>query len=186
VLAAKAYQEGKEEAIEQEKRQRTIQKEEATAKCEELQAMKEERKIQRQLQQEATSERRAAEKAQKAQNREKKRLEKEQRSQEKALLIIQRKKEREMLQKLTVAIKKVRTPKAQIKRASARPLNAYKRPNNPISRAIEASKGLQATPQRSFAADSYPITGVKDLTVIEMPNMNRRGRRVALPQRFRE
>jgi hypothetical protein len=101
-------------------------------------------------------------------------------------LTIQRKKKREMLQKLTVATKKVRTLKAQTKRASAGPSNAYKRPVNPISRAIKALKGLQATPQRSIAADSYPIAGVKDLTVIEAPNTNRRGRRVALPQRFRE
>jgi hypothetical protein len=148
--------------------------------------MKEERKIQRQLQQEATLERRAAEKAQKAQKIEEKRLTKEQRDQEKALLTIQRKKEREMLQKLTVATKKVRTLKPQTKKASAGPSNAYKRPANPILRAIKASKGLQTTPQRSIAADSYPITGVKDLTIIEAPNTNRRGRRVALPQRFRE
>jgi hypothetical protein len=41
VLAAKAYQEGKDEAVEEEKRQRAIRKEEATAKREELQLLKE-------------------------------------------------------------------------------------------------------------------------------------------------
>jgi hypothetical protein len=74
VLAAKAYQEGKEEAIEEEKRQKAIRKEEAAAKREGLQAEKEERKIQRQLYQEANLKRKAAEKAQKALERKKKRL----------------------------------------------------------------------------------------------------------------
>jgi hypothetical protein len=100
--------------------------------------------------------------------------------------MIQRKKEREMLKQLTVATQKARTPKAQSKRASAGPSNAYKRPVNPLSKAIKATKGLQATLSRSIAADSCPTAGVKDLTVAEAPNTNRRGRRVALPQRFRE
>jgi hypothetical protein len=91
-----------------------------------------------------------------------------------------------MLKQLTVTTQKARTPKAQFKRASAGPSNAYKRPVNPLSKAIKATKGLQATPSRSIAADSCPIAGVKDLTVAEAPNTNRRGRRVALPQRFRE
>jgi hypothetical protein len=138
------------------------------------------------LHQEANSERKIAEKAQKAQEREKKRLEKERRDREKAPLTIKRKKEREMLKQLTVAIKKARTPKAQSKRASAEPLNAYKRPINPISKAIKATKGLHATPPRSITAGSCPIAGVKDLTTAKAPNTNRRGRRVALPQRFRE
>jgi hypothetical protein len=47
-----------------------------------------------------------------------------------------------MLQKLTVATKRVRTLKAQTKKTSAGPLNAYKRPANPILRAIKALKGL--------------------------------------------
>jgi hypothetical protein len=186
VLAAKAYQEGKEEAVEEEKRQRAIRKEEATAKRKEIQVTKEERKIQRQLHQEANSERKIAEKTQKAQERGKKRLKKERRDQEKALLTIQRKKEREMLKQLTVATKKARTPKAQSKRASAGPSNSNKRPINPIFKAIKATKGLQATPSRSITAGSCPIAGVKDLTAAEAPNTNRRGRRVALPQRFRE
>jgi hypothetical protein len=138
------------------------------------------------LHQEVTSEHKAAEKAQKAQEREEKCLEKERRNQEKALLTTQRKKEREILKHLTVTTKKARTLKAQSKRASAGPSNAYKRPINPISRAIKATKGLQATPPRLIAADSCPIAGIKDLTVTEAPNTNRRGRRVALPQRFRE
>jgi hypothetical protein len=74
VLTAKAYQEGKEEAIEEEKRQKAIRKEEAAAKREELQMKKEERKIQRQLYQEANLKRKAAEKAQKALEKEEKRL----------------------------------------------------------------------------------------------------------------
>jgi hypothetical protein len=186
VLAAKAYQEGKEEAVKEEKRQRAIRKEEATAKRKEVQETKEERKIQRQLAQEAISERKIAAKAQKAQEREERRLEKERRDQEKALLTIQRKKEREMLQQLTVATKKARTPKAQSKRASTGPSNSFKGPINPIYEAIKATKGLQATPSRSTAAGSCPIAGVRDLTVAKAPNTNRRGRRVALPQRFRE
>jgi hypothetical protein len=45
VLAAKAYQEGKEKAIKKEKRQKTIQKKEAATKREGLQTKKKERKI---------------------------------------------------------------------------------------------------------------------------------------------
>jgi hypothetical protein len=91
-----------------------------------------------------------------------------------------------MLKQLTVVTKKTRTPKAQSKRASAGPSKSYKGPINPLSKAIKATKELQATPSRSIAAGSCPITGVRDLTVAEAPNTNRRGRRVALPQRFRE
>jgi hypothetical protein len=57
---------------------------------------------------------------------------------------MQRKKEREILKQLTVATKKARTLKAQSKRASARPLNLNKRLINPISKAIKATKELQA------------------------------------------
>jgi hypothetical protein len=138
------------------------------------------------LHQEANSERKIAKKAQKAQEREEKRLKKEQRDREKAPLTIKRNKEREMLKQLTVATKKARTPKAQSKRASTGPLNAYKRPVNPISKAIKTTKGLHATSPRSITAGSCSIAGVKDLTAAEAPNTNRRGRRVALPQRFRE
>jgi hypothetical protein len=91
-----------------------------------------------------------------------------------------------MLKQLTVATKKTRTPKAQSKRASAGPSNAYKRPINPIFKAIKATKGLHATPPRSITAGSYPIASVKDLTTAKALNTNRRGRRVALPQRFKE
>jgi hypothetical protein len=79
------------------------------------------------------------------QERKEKCLEKEWRDQEKALLMTQRKKEQEMLKQLTVTMKKTRTLKVQSKRASAGPSNAYKQPINPISRAIKATKGLQAT-----------------------------------------
>jgi hypothetical protein len=71
VLRAKAYQEGREEAIEEERRQKAIRKKEAASKREELQAIKAERKIQRQLYQEANLERKAAKKAQKALEKEK-------------------------------------------------------------------------------------------------------------------
>jgi hypothetical protein len=94
------------------------------------------------LHQEANLERKAAEKTQKTQERKKKRLKKERRNQEKALLTIQRKKEREMLKQLTVATQKARTLKAQSKRASAGPSNAYKRPVNPLLKPIKATKGL--------------------------------------------
>jgi hypothetical protein len=86
-----------------------------------------------------------------------------------------------MLKQLTVATKKTRTPKAQSKRASTGPLNAYKRPVNSISKAIKAIKGLHATPPRSITAGSCPIASVKDLTAVKASNTNRRGRRVALP-----
>jgi hypothetical protein len=138
------------------------------------------------LHQEANSERKIAKKTQKAQERKKKRLEKERKDREKALLTIKRKKEREMLKQLTVATKKTRTLKAQSKRASIGPLNAYKRPVNPISKAIKATKELYTTLSRLIAAGSCPITSVKDLTTVKALNTNRRGRRVALPQRFRE
>jgi hypothetical protein len=91
-----------------------------------------------------------------------------------------------MLKQLTIATKKTRTSKAQSKRASIGPSNAYKWPINPISKAIKTTKGLQATLPRSITAGSCLIAGVKDLTAAEAPNTNRRGRRVALPQRFRE
>ena len=120
------------------------------------------------------------------QEREEKRLEKERRDQEKTLLTIQRKKEREMLKQFTVATKKARTLKAQSKNTSAGPSNSNKQPVNPISKAIKTTKELQAIPSRSITAGSCPIANVRDLTAAEAPNTNRRGRRVALPQRFRE
>lgn len=91
-----------------------------------------------------------------------------------------------MLKQLTVATQKTRTPKAQFKRASAGPSNTYKRPVNPLSKVIKTTKELQATFSRSITVDSCPITDVKDLTITEALNTNRRGRRVILPQRFRE
>jgi hypothetical protein len=85
-----------------------------------------------------------------------------------------------MLKQLTVATQKTRTPKAQSKRASVEPLNAYKRPVNPLLKVIKTIKGLKATLSPLITADSCPITSVKDLTVAETLNTNRRGRRVAL------
>ncbi len=173
-------------AIEEEKRQKAIRKEEAAAKREELQAEKEERKIQRQLYQEANLKRKAAEKAQKSLEREEKRLQKEKRDQEKALLTLQRQKERERLKQLAVAARMVRTTKGRIKKASTGPSNACKKSINPISRAIKATKESPATPLRSIGTDSSLLAGASDLTVAEALNMNRRGRIVALPRRFRE
>jgi hypothetical protein len=186
ILTAKAYQEGKEEAIEEEKRQKALRKEEATAKREELHAQKEERRIQRQLYQEANSEQKAAKKAQKALDREERRLQKEQKDQEKALSTIQRQKERERLKQLTVATQIVGMQKTPKRRASKGPSVTFKKPINPLSRAIRATKGSLATPPRLNIADSSSIAGASDLTAVEARNTNRRGRIVALPQRFRE
>jgi hypothetical protein len=86
-----------------------------------------------------------------------------------------------MLKQLTIVTQKARTLKAQFKRASVEPLNAYKRPVNPLLKAIKATKGLKATPSRLITADSYLIADVKDLIVAKAPNTNKRGRRVALP-----
>jgi hypothetical protein len=130
--------------------------------------------------------RKTAEKAQKVLEKEEKRLQKEQRDEEKTLLMLQRQKERERLKQLAVATKTVRTSKGSIKKASAGPSNAYKKPVNPISRAIRATKGPPATPPRSIITDSSPIAGASDLAVAEALNTNRRGRIVALPRRFRE
>jgi hypothetical protein len=45
-----------------------------------------------------------------------------------------------MLKQLTVTTQKARTLKAQSKKASVRPLNAYKRPINPLSKATKCQK----------------------------------------------
>jgi hypothetical protein len=91
-----------------------------------------------------------------------------------------------MLKQLTISTKKTRTLKAQFKRVSIKPLNAYKQPVNPILRAIKAIKELQATPPRLNTVDSSLIAGASDLTVAEAPNTNQRGRIVAMPRYFRE
>jgi hypothetical protein len=138
------------------------------------------------LQQEATLERRAAEKAQKALEREEKRHQKEQKDQKKALLTLKRKKERELRKDLTVSLKKARPSNARTRRPSIRSSKALNQPTNPISRAIQTTTRPQATPPCLNTADTSTIAGTIDLTVAEALNTNRRGRRVALPQRFRE
>jgi hypothetical protein len=65
VLAAKAFQENKEVAEEEDKRQKTLQKEEAAHKRQEMEAEKQERAIQRQLRQIANKEEKEAERHEK-------------------------------------------------------------------------------------------------------------------------
>jgi hypothetical protein len=126
VLAAKAFQEGKEEAKEKNKRQKAIRREEAAYKRQEILAEKQERAIQRQLRQIATQEDKAAEKAQKALKKEEKRHQKEQDKQQKATLALERKKAQELRRELVVAAKKTMASKPRPKRLSASPLKARK------------------------------------------------------------
>lgn len=186
VLLAKAYQEGKEQAEEEGKRQRAIQKEEAAYKRRELQAEKQELAIQRQLRKEANQEAKAAEKAQKALEREEKRRQKEQEKQQKALLTRQRKEEQKLRKQLTIAAKQTAASKTRLKRASATPSKVRKRRSNPISRAIKATVGPQGNGQRSKQTISPSAAGAGDLAAVEAQNRSRRGRVVTLPQRFIE
>jgi hypothetical protein len=78
VLAAKVFQENKEVAEEEDKRQRALQKEEAACKRQEMKAENQERAIQRQLRQIANNEEKEAEKTRKALEKEEKRRQKEQ------------------------------------------------------------------------------------------------------------
>ena len=91
-----------------------------------------------------------------------------------------------MFKQLTVVTKKTRTSKTQSKKTSTEPSNSNKQSVNPISKVIKTTKELQVTPSRSITVGSCPIADVKDLTVAETSNTNRRGRRVVLSQRFRE
>jgi hypothetical protein len=78
VLAAKVFQENKEVAEEEDKRQRALQKEEAACKRQEMKAENQERAIQCQLRQIANNEEKEAEKTRKALEKEEKRRQKEQ------------------------------------------------------------------------------------------------------------
>ena len=184
VLAAKAFQEGKEKAEEEERRQKAIHKEEAARKRREIQAEKEERAIQRQLRQEANQQAKAAEKAQKALEKEEKRRQKEQDNQQKALLIRQRKEEQEIRRQLAVAAKEAAASKAQIKWAFTGVSKARKQSLNPISKALKATTGSQSSAQGSNSTLSPSTAGAGDVAAAEPPNRSRRGRVVALPQRF--
>jgi hypothetical protein len=186
VCLAKAYQEGREQAEEEGKRQRAIQKEEAACKRQKLQVEKEERAVQRQLRKEANQAAKTVEKAQKALERGEKRRQKEQDKQQKTLQTLQRKEEQELRKKLAVAAKQTAASKARIRRASASSSKVLKRPRNPISKAIKATAGSQGNGQRSKQTISPSAAGAGDLAAAEAQNRSRRGRVVTLPQRFVE
>ena len=101
-------------------------------------------------------------------------------------MTIQYKKEREIFKQFTVVTKKTKTLKIQSKRTSTGPLNSNKQPVNSIFKVTKTTKELQATLSRSIITGFCSIIDVKNLTITETSNTNRRNRRIVLSQRFRE
>lgn len=186
VLSARAYQESKEAAEQEEKRQKALRKEEAACQRQKLQAEKQEAAVQRQLRREANKEAKAAEKVQQTQEREAKRRQKEQDKQEKAAVVLQRKKERELQKQLAAATKTTAASKPRPRRASIGPPKPRKKPVNPITKAIHAAAVSQGRSPRSIDTASSTAAGAIDVAAVEAPITNQRGRVVILPQRFRE
>ena len=186
VIAARAYQESKEAAETEEKRQKALRKEEAILKRQQLQTEKQEAALQRQLRQEANREAKTAEKAQKVAEKEEKRRQKEQDKQQKALATLQRKKEQELRKELAVAAKTAAGLKPRVRRVSIGPPKPCKKPAKPRKKAVNTTIASQESLPHSIGAASSTAIDAIDVAVAEVQITNRRGRVITLPQRFRE
>jgi hypothetical protein len=186
VLAAKAFQENKEVVEEEEKRQRALQKEEATSKRQEMVAEKQERAIQRQLLQIAKREEKEAEKAQKALEKEEKRRQKEQDKQAKTALSLRRKKEQEIHKQLAVAAQLATLSDAQTQRLSAGPSTTCKTRRISTKKVVKPPKRSQRRVRRLFGPSPSSPSNAADAVATGAEKRSQHGRMVALPQRFRE
>ncbi|ERF69732.1 hypothetical protein EPUS_09310 [Endocarpon pusillum Z07020] len=186
VITARAYQESKEAAEAEEKRQKAVRKEEAALKRQQLQAEKQEAVLQRQLRQEARQEAKAAEKVQKAAEREEKRRQKEQDKQQKALAAQKRKKEQELRKNVAVAVKTAAESKSRVRRVSIGPPKPRKTSTKRSKKTVNSITASQGSPPRPIEAAPSTAVDTANVAVAEALIVNRRGRVVALPQRFRE
>ncbi len=186
VLAARAYQEGKEEKEEKDKRQRALRKEQTICKRQEMKAEKQEKAIQRQLRQIANKEEKKAEKTRKALEREEKRRQKEQDKQAKATLALERKKEQDKRKELAAVARTVIASKAQTKRLSTGPSTTRTTRRISITRVAKLTKGSQRRVQRSIRLSPSPSSNAANAATLGAEKRSQRGRMVALPQRFRE
>lgn len=186
IITARTYQESKEAAEQEEKRQKALRKEEAARKRQELQAKKQEAILQRQMRKEANWEAKVAEKTQKAAEKAEKRLQREQDKQQKALATLQRKKEQQERKQLAVAVQAVAVSKRRPRRVS---IPARKPPitrKKPQKTTATLATDAQRSPPHSIEAAISTATDAVDDAVAEVQITSRRGRIVTMPQRFKE
>ena len=181
VLQAKAFQETKEAQEQEEIRQKALRKEEAAQRRQQALAQKQEAALQRQMRQAAAKEAKEAEKAEKAAQREAKRVEREHAKEAKALAAAERKKQQEM--RKTAAAAAAAAEKSS-EAGPAAPSGRRKKAPNPLKKLVaqtsEPPNSPPAIEQAGTSAGPAEVTVATDAP----PRHSRRGRALALPQRF--
>lgn len=192
VLAAKAFQDAKEDAQEEERQRKAQKKEEAAYKRQQKEVEKQEKArqrqeltVQRQLQKQAAEEEKRARIAQRNAEWAKKREEKERVRLEKA-------KERAQRQKRPISVvdddvdgDETGRPKKRSKLTSANHNHAIKTTNSGLQQLHRASKGLKQSRRQQKPAISMTGSSATKDGVEGVQNSNRRGRAIIPPQRFR-
>lgn len=186
VLTARAFQETKEAAVEEEKRQKALRKEEATRQRNQKLVEKQEAAMQRQLRLQYNRATKAAEKEQRAAEKAEKQRQKELDKQAKATIALQRRKEREIRKTLAAVTKLAATPKGRSRKAASPIKKPRKKPANPLQKALNILTSAREGSPHSIEPDSSTIAGAIDVAVEEPLITNSRGRRVVLPQRFKQ
>ena len=122
---------------------------------------------------------------QRTQKREVDRRQKKQDKQAKATVTLIYKKERESQRQFTIVTRVVTTIKLRIRRPSIDLLKPHKKVVNPYKKTLKAVTGSQREAPRSIKEDSSSTAGPIDIVVTKSQIMSRRGRTIALSQRFR-
>ena len=99
--------------------------------------------------------------------------------------MLKRKKKQELCKQIAVTAKAAIALKVRARRVSAGPAKLRKKPAKSRKRTVNIETGLQVNSSSSIEAISSAAVDAADVAVAEVPIMNRRGRVVTLPQRFR-
>lgn len=184
VLAAKAYQEGKETREQEEKHQKALKKEEAIHRRQQIVSEKLEARLQRQMQQEIRRETVAAEKAEKKAQREALQAQKAQQKKEIAAATALRKKEAAFQQQAVTATQKATTSKEGKKQASKVVPSKGKRAVKPAAKAVKSKAATQIKSSHWKSPHSMPAAASTLAAAPRVGLSSRSGRNVIRPQRF--
>ena len=184
ILAAKTFQETKEAAEQEEKRQKTIRKEQAACEQWIKQAEQQERTIQRQLRQQAAKEERETQKAERQAVREQKRLQRGQEKQEKAALALQHKEKAQQRKMTAVAIKKGELSIGSLKAFTPKAPTVFRKAPVARTKIQIAKQGPKQTNKQPIQAEISTGDELVDVAAGEVKITSRRGRAIKTPQRF--
>lgn len=185
VLTAKTFQDSKEAAEVEKKRQKAIEKEQAAFRRQQNEAAKQEQAIQRQLRQQAAQEKKEREKAEKQAAKQEKQLQKAREKQEKAALAIQRKEQAQARKNATLAASNVTRSINRSKAPAKQTHSIHKKAAITRPKVRIARQGPRPSIRMPIRTANLVEDGPADAAGGEVQITNRRGRAVKTPQRYR-